>query len=152
MSEQERIADQYSRLFNGDSWIDVNIMDTLASLSHKQAAAKPFREANSIWQIVNHLVSWRETVVKRIKGENIPSPEHNFFLPVADTSEAAWEKTITDFETSQQAWLTALKVMTPGEVEQVYTPRNQTNYELIMGILQHDAYHLGQIVILKKFV
>ena len=28
--------------------------------------------------------------------------------------------------------------------------KEQTFYELIMGCLQHDAYHLGQLMLLKK--
>ena len=29
--------------------------------------------------------------------------------------------------------------------------KSQTFYELMMGCLQHDTYHMGQIMLLKKY-
>jgi uncharacterized damage-inducible protein DinB len=152
MKESERLTQQFKELFNGQPWIDVSIIGTLSGLTAKQAAAKPFSHANSVWQIVNHLVSWRETVLKRLQGENIPSPDNNFFEPVDDISEQTWRDSLTRFEATQDEWMKALKNADEIFLETVWQPAGQTNYELILGILQHDAYHLGQVVLLKKFI
>lgn len=152
MKESERLADQYERLYNGQSWIDVTIEGTLNGLTAKQAAAKPFSHANSIWQIVHHLVNWRETVLKRIKGDDIPAPDNNFFVPVIDSSDEAWKKLMHRFESSQQEWMEATSNLSEENLDSIWQPGQQSIYELVLGILQHDAYHLGQIVLLKKFV
>src|SRR5580765_3687287 len=146
MKESQRLANEYKKLFSGASWIDVNIMDTISPLTAEQAAVKPFPNTNSIWQIMNHLVNWRETILKRIRGERIPSPENNFFEPVTDTSEDAWKETLQRFETSQQTWINTLNSFDDEELSVMILPGNQSRYELIAGILQHDCYHLGQIV------
>ncbi|MEO6168199.1 MAG: DinB family protein [Chitinophagales bacterium] len=152
MNQVDLLANELKKLFNGASWIDVNIIETLSPLSAEQAAAKPFESVNSIWEIVNHLVSWRKGVLKRVQGVHFPSPENNFFEPVADTSSQAWKETLQQLNNSQQAWSKALEGMNATHLGLKWVPGNQTNYELISGILQHDAYHLGQIVLLKKFV
>lgn len=152
MKQVELLAEEFQKLFNGASWIDVNIVATLASLNAEQAAAKPFANVNSIWEIVNHLVNWREAVLKRVNGIEFPSPENNFFEPVADISPKAWKETLQRLHKSQNAWTAALYKMDDSDLEKQSATRKQMKYELISGILQHDAYHLGQVVILKKFV
>lgn len=152
MKQSDLLADELQKLFNGSSWIDVNIMDTLTTLTAKQAASKPFANVNSIWEIVNHLVSWREAILMRIIGESIASPDNNFFEPIADRSEEAWKKALLRLEASQRAWINGIVGLEDDRMEIIWMPGNQSHYELISGILQHDAYHLGQIVILKKFV
>ena len=37
-------------------------------------------------------------------------------------------------------------------MEKVYPNNGMSYYEHIQGIIQHDAYHLGQIVLLAKTV
>jgi hypothetical protein len=43
-----------------------------------------------------------------------------------------------------------LKSFPQAAFETVYPPNQMTWYEHIQGMLQHDAYHLGQIVLLAK--
>jgi hypothetical protein len=92
VKESLRLVAEYEKLFDGSSWIDVNIMDTLKPLSAIQASSKPFRNANSIWQIVNHLVSWREAILKRLKDEAVAAPANNFFEPVKILPKPPGEK------------------------------------------------------------
>ncbi len=46
-------------------------------------------------------------------------------------------------------WLEEMLVSTLS-FEKIYPPEGQTYYEHIHGNIQHDAYHLGQIVMLAK--
>jgi uncharacterized damage-inducible protein DinB len=101
---------------------------------------------------VNHIISWRETVLRRISGENIESPEDNYFSFIRDRSENSWQKTKERFHESQENWITALKKFKSKEFNSKHSFSTFSNYELILGILQHDAYHLGQIRLIKKLV
>lgn len=66
--------------------------------------------------------------------------------------QAAWGKTIERLKESQDKWLTFLKEMNTNTFSDVYPTNNITYYEHIHGIIQHDAYHLGQIILLVKYV
>src|SRR5262245_11838579 len=120
MKETERLADQFQRLYNGDSWIDSTIVITLSTVSAKQAAAKPFPNANTIWQIVNHLINWRFMVLRRLHGEQPASPDNNFFEEVSDTSDRAWQETLQRFEESQNEWLNYFNNPEAGDLEKVW--------------------------------
>ncbi|HMI07854.1 MAG TPA: DinB family protein [Flavobacterium sp.] len=152
MKETTRIRKLFEDLYAGDPWLDVTIVGTLAELSAAQAANKPDPNWNSIWEITNHLISWRENVLERVNGKAIKTPENNYFNYVIDTSDIAWQLTLKRLHDSQEAWLAFLKDM-PGEsLEKIYLANEHTYADHIHGIIQHDAYHLGQIVMLAKHV
>lgn len=148
--EKERIIALFENLFNGDPWIDVTIMATLQKLSGSQAAAKVLPGCNSIWEIVNHMISWRKNVLQRIQGKILTTPSHNYFEMVDDTSQDAWLKTLETFQQTQKEWMDYLEKLNIEVLQTKYPSNGMTYFEHIHGILQHDAYHLGQIVLLSK--
>lgn len=152
IKETRRIKSLFEKLYSGSPWIDVSICDSLAEVSAAQASTHVLKNANSIWEIVNHLISWRENVLKRVQGKVITTPAHNYFLPVSDTSEKAWKKTLKQLETSQNNWIKLLDEFSPADFKNIYPNNGMNYYEHIHGIIQHDAYHLGQIILLKKFI
>ncbi len=151
MKESQRIASLFSNLYNGEPWIDVTLVDTLQNISYQKAAEK-YKNCNSIWEIVNHIIAWRENVLQRVQGKVINTPNHNYFEPVVDISENAWKNTLSKLEQSQQQWLLFLSNCNEVDFDNLYPNNNLNYYEHIHGIIQHDAYHLGQINILTKLV
>jgi uncharacterized damage-inducible protein DinB len=151
MKENELIIKLFEDLFEGSPWIDVTIMGTLKGISSKNASKKISVNQNSIWEIVNHLISWRLNVLQRVQGKVINTPHNNYFEPIADSSPSAWERTLKELQDSQIQWLKFLKQITPDSFSKVYPNNKMTYYEHIHGIIQHDAYHLGQIILLAKY-
>ena len=150
MKETSRIGGLFMNLYNGHPWLDVTIVDTLKTISWEQAAAKVHPHLNSIWQIVIHMVSWRLNVRKRVNGEVIKTPENNYIQDHPQISEESWLHLLDELETSQQEWISFLQHADDSMLEGIYTVNKMSYYEQIHGILQHDAYHLGQIVLLAK--
>lgn len=150
MKETARIKKLFGDLYAGDPWLDVTLTGTLAEISAQQAVHKPDPNWNSIWEITNHLISWRENVLARVNGKTLQTPANNYFSPVGDTSDSAWKLTLEKLHGSQQAWLEFLDRIRDGDMEKVYAGNSHTYADHIHGIIQHDAYHLGQIVMLAK--
>ncbi|MFI5218027.1 MAG: DinB family protein [Bacteroidia bacterium] len=152
MTETHRINKLFTDLYNGNPWIDVTIDETLKNITAVQAAKKVSMQLNSIWEIVNHIISWRENVLQRVQGSVINTPDDNYFTLVKDTSEAEWENTLKKLKVSQQKWISFIENFNEINFEKIYPKNNMTYYEHIQGLLQHDAYHLGQIVLIKKLL
>ena len=152
MEETKRISKLFSDLYDGDAWIDVTIVGTLKNVNSGQAFSRPIANLNTIWEIINHLISWRETVLKRMNGEIVEEPKNNFFEQIKNNSQEAWSAILKRFEESQQKWLEFLSKFNDQDIGKFYVQSKYTYYDLIHGILQHDAYHLGQVVLLKKMV
>lgn len=89
----------------------------------------------------------------RLKGKFIPSPEHNYILPVEDSSEEAWQRAQGELRDSQEEWLRYLEGLSDEDLDSTGSGKDKTPYYYyIHGMLQHDAYHLGQIVLLAKLL
>jgi len=150
MKEPQRILELFEDLYNGEPWLDITLFGTLQNITAEEAAKKKYANRNSIWEITNHLILWRLSVLDRVKGHVIESPDTNYFYPIEDTSHEAWAKTIDNLEYSEKEWMEFLNGLPPKKLDDVYMNNGLTNYEHIHGIIQHDAYHLGQIVLLSK--
>jgi uncharacterized damage-inducible protein DinB len=152
MSENKRISNLYQSIYNGNPWLEVNLANTLKDVTADQAYRKITPNLNTIWEIVNHLIQWRRNILKRVQGEVITTPDHNYFVPVLDPSEAAWEQSLQNLDKTQELWNSFLEDFDDADLDKIYANNNHTYYEHIHGIIQHDVYHLGQIVILKKML
>lgn len=150
MEENQRIVSLFEKLYDGEPWIDVPIRGTLHRISAVQAAHRPLPNCNTIWEIVNHLIDWKKNVLQRVKGHITESPANNYISPIEDVSEEAWDETLKRFDAVQKEWTEFLKDIDTQSYDTVYPGNQWTYYEHILGVLQHDAYHLGQIVILAK--
>src|SRR5688572_18104714 len=120
MKETDRILKLYDDLFNGEPWIDVMILPTLTALHATQASTRIYDDWNTIWEITNHMISWRENVLQRVQGRVLKSPASNYIEVVADTSEAAWAETIKRFQATQEAWTSFLSSWHETEFEKKY--------------------------------
>ncbi|PWB26962.1 DinB family protein [Flavobacterium sp. HTF] len=152
MSESKRISNLYQSIYNGNPWLEVTLADTLENITASQAYKKINPNLNTIWEIVNHLIQWRRTILSRVQGEIVNAPDHNYFVPVLDSSEAAWEQSLQSLAKSQELWNAFFENFDDADFAKIYASNNHTYYEHIHGIIQHDVYHLGQIVILKKLL
>ncbi len=152
MKEIQRIVQLFEKGYDGSPWIDVNLVNTLQSVSAEQALQKMNPNSNSIWEITNHIISWRKNVLQRVQGKQIKTPAHNYFEKVKKGSASDWKNTLKQLSLSQKDWITFLNTIKKAELNKVYEPNEMTYYEHIQGILQHDAYHLGQIVMLTRLL
>jgi uncharacterized damage-inducible protein DinB len=151
MEENQRMVKLFKDLFNGDPWLDSSIIGILSGVSAQRAARKPENATNSIWEIANHVADWREVVLARIHGAPANTPEHNYFLPVEDESAEAWQETLRKLQLTQDAWLGFLETVSPEKLSETYLDSDYTVYDLVFGIMQHDAYHLGQMALVAKY-
>ncbi len=152
MQETDRIIKLFEDLYDGSPWIDVTLIGTLENVTAEQASWRVLPNRNTIWEIVNHLISWRLNVLQRVQGKVLITPDNNYIAVIEDVSPAAWADTLQQLKGSQQQWVDFLKTFREDDFEKIYPNNSMTYYEHIHGIIQHDAYHLGQIVILAKSV
>ena len=68
MTECSRLADQIRRAFDGEAWHGDALVEVLSNVSAAQAAARPIKNAHTIWEIVLHIAAWDRAVLRRIGG------------------------------------------------------------------------------------
>jgi len=149
--EINRIVKQFEGLQHGECWIGNNFKATLHDLDAAKAAKTITPGGNSIWLLTAHIIYWRTTAVNRLTGSTNPPPFKDFTLP-NELNEASWKQTLHDFEAVYHSLRTALHNIKDEQLDKPSPRQGQSFYQLILGVLQHDAYHLGQMMLLKKSI
>ena len=157
MSEAARLIDQFKRAHDGDPWHGSPIKDILQGVTHEQAARKPPNGAHSIWELVLHVTGWRNEVARRATGAPAAEPAGGDYPAVGEPTAARWKAALAALDASHDNLAGVVRDMSDDRLlEATNDPRNRplgtgcSYYELLHGIVQHDAYHAGQIAILKK--
>jgi uncharacterized damage-inducible protein DinB len=149
MLDTEILADQISRAFRGESWHGPSVLEVLAGVSAEDAAARPIAGAHSIWEIVLHMTSGYTLVLRRVRGERAQLSPEEAWPPVADSSFSAWRETQHTLEQLNRQLQSAVRAFAAERLsQQLGSP--YPAYVQFCGAPQHDLYHAGQIVILKK--
>jgi uncharacterized damage-inducible protein DinB len=153
MSETARLADQIRRAFDGDAWHGDSVLELLNGVNAKVAAARPIKNAHTIWELVLHIAAWDGAALKRTAGKAIELSDEQNFPPVKDTSDAAWGKAIKDATHTHNELVKAVAAFPDSRLEQQVPGKTEAYYNffyLFSGIVQHELYHAGQIALLKK--
>lgn len=151
MSQTEYLADQLERGFRGGAWQGPAVAETLAGIDAAAAAARPLAGAHSIWEIVHHLTVWNEVPRRRLDGERLQNlPAERDWPPVADVSEAAWRAALAALEDSHAALHARVLDLADSRLDDAVAGSDPTVRGMLLGVLQHNAYHAGQIAVLCK--
>lgn len=135
---REYIAGAWDRAWSEGLWAAA-WGKSVEGLSSAQAAWSPGEGRNSIWQIVLHMVFWREYALRRAEGGDVlPDDEiaRRNFPRITEVTEEAWAEARRQFEASHRRVAQGLR--NPSE-----------SYDRLASLLGHDAYHVGQINYLR---
>jgi uncharacterized damage-inducible protein DinB len=156
MAELDRIIDQLQRAFDGDAWHGPSVIAALSGVTTQQAVAHPIPQAHSIWQIVLHLISWKNEVRRRLGGAEPASPIEGDWPEAGRRDPAAWSATIATLRDAHAALIAGARKLTDERLNEMVGSKRDaalgtgTFYVLLHGSAQHDIYHAGQISLLKK--
>jgi uncharacterized damage-inducible protein DinB len=149
MVDMEDIADQISRAFWGESWHGPSVREVLDGVSAEDAAAHPIPGAHSIWEIVVHMIGGYKLVLRRVRGERAQlSPEEEWPAATRPTAEA-WRDNQRILDELNQQLQSAVRAF-PAERLSQELGSEYSAFIQFSGTPQHDLYHAGQIVVLKK--
>lgn len=150
MEEPQRIADQLYRAYEGDAWHGPSVFALLHEVHATQATTHPLPQTHSIWEIVLHLITWNDVIVRRLQGEACdPTPQEDW-PPVPEPQETAWQQTKEHLLQSYRRLHRAVLQLPSGHLEATTPGKPYANYVLLHGALQHALYHAGQVALLRK--
>lgn len=157
MKEISRLSRDVRNGFSGDPWHGSSVVAILSNVDARLAASHPIEGAHSIWEIVLHLTAWTMEVVRRLEGAHPQPPIDGDWPPVRDTDAASWEKAKESLAEAHDEVLKVLGRFPAANLDQMVgahrIPALGTGvsfHAMVNGLVQHDAYHAGQVAILKR--
>jgi uncharacterized damage-inducible protein DinB len=151
-TEVSRISRLFQETYEGSPWHGSPVKQVLKGISARQAAMQVLPDTHTIWELVRHIIAWRNFAFQKMAGDktfDILHAEQDWPY-IQEMDEKSWQKDLLALEYSQQTLLQALYKMNNGNLQEIVPGRQYTFYTMLHGIMQHDLYHTGQIALLKK--
>jgi uncharacterized damage-inducible protein DinB len=159
MSDAKFLHDQIRKGYSDDPWHGPAVAELLRDVTAAEAAARPVPNAHSIWELVLHLTAWQNEVRRRLGGKEPDLPEEGDWTAPDEVSEEAWHWDRDQLGVSMKELLKMIAGLSEEDLERTggsISDRDRplgtgvTHRAMVAGVLQHTAYHGGQIALLRK--
>lgn len=135
------LLEQFTATFDKKQWC-VSLRDAVTGLTDEQARQRVAPDEHSIYDLVVHLVFWNDRYLHKLRGQELPkvmSNEESFRL---DT-DLHFDQLMVRADEVFSQWQAALAESLPTDGENDWPA-------IVSNINLHNAYHIGQIVLLRK--
>jgi hypothetical protein len=146
------LLDVIDQAFDRQSWHGPNLRGSIRGVTHRQALWRPQPARHNIWEQVLHAAYWKYTVRRRILGEkrgSFPLKGSNWIESQENTA-AAWHRDAQLLIETHASLRAAIADLSPAQLPKRLPGAKVTYFFLISGVAAHDAYHAGQIQLLKR--
>ena len=145
----EKIIQKLSETFEGDPWFGQSLMRKLENVPYIIGYKTCVPDSHSVAEIVAHLICWKKFVYEKLKNNedfDITIDSEMDWPEIKIHSKKEWEELKRDLVSAQFRIYEALREKPDDSyLSATVTGREYDMEYLILGILQHDVYHLGLI-------
>lgn len=129
-------------------------LGALRGVGAAQARWRPGTGRHSIWALTLHVAYWKYAIRRRLLGADLPrfarSPA-NFPAVPTPANESAWRLDRSLLAVEHRLLLETIADFPDSLLHRSAGGRKRWTWgDLILGITLHDAYHAGQIQMLKR--
>lgn len=144
---------EFTACYDKDTWF-VALRNTLDGVTATEAVWKTEGVDNSIREIVSHLNYYNYAYLERFKGFDYQYPlddnDATFEMDEA-VSEEAWNAEVAKFDSIMIEFRDLILTADESKFDEPVSNTNQASWAaLISNINTHNAYHGGQILLLRK--
>ena len=149
-TEAERIAEELGQALNGDAWHGPSLKELLDGLTYEEANQRPIPTAHNIWELVVHIASWANITRRRLTGGQVEPYEGEDWPAPEFISEESWAATCAALAESHERLREVIASLSDADLVRKVPQSERTVANMLQGLMQHDAYHGGQIALIKK--
>jgi uncharacterized damage-inducible protein DinB len=149
------LVKELEKAWHGDPWHGTNAHELIHAANPAKVFDKPVPGAHSIAEMVLHMCAWTEEAARRLEGRAAQEPDRGDW---PDPTVYSWEELIKMFDDANKKLVALVNELKEDDLNQPVKDERVpalgtgvSNAELISGIVQHHAYHSGQIALLLKF-
>ncbi len=132
------------------------VVGALRGVTVQQALWRPAPGRHSIWELALHIAYWHHIITQRLRGgerEPFPRSPANWPAMPARPDDAAWQRDRALVRAAHLEVAATIRAVPPSDYgRRPAGNRKWTIGETILGAAQHEAYHTGQIQVLKRLI
>ncbi len=159
MNRSEKLSNELYNSVFGDPWHGSPIKNILEGISFEKAFLKPIPYAHNIIELTLHLNAWIEETLSRFNGKIPAEPIMGDWPTPKDNNEVYWQTVKQKLFADTNRLIAVIKKFPEDKLDELIGGERNISlgtgfsFEgLIIGLVQHNAYHAGQIALLKKAI
>lgn len=146
----KEIARHIREIHFGGNWAWSTMQEALKDVSWQQAVAQPAKGGNGIAVLVFHMNFYLRVVHLRLLGTFEKFKHEDSFAMPEIQNEADWQMLLEKTWADAEAFAQAVEQFPDERLLEDISPKYGNFYKNLHGVVEHNHYHLGQIVLLKK--
>lgn len=157
--EVDQISSELRDGDHGEPWHGLSRAAILADITAKEASLRPPGGVHSIWELVLHMDAWTQEVTRRLGGAAPELPQQGDWPAIPEPTDAEWQSARHGLDETHAALITAMKAAPDMDLDAMVGATHDAPLgtgisvrATLHGLAQHDAYHCGQIAILKRIL
>jgi len=138
--------------YHTNGWHGPTLRGAIRRVDAEEAVWRPKSVAHSIAEITLHCAYWKYAGMRRLTGAKrggFPIKGSNWFVIGADSSASQWKDIVKLLDDMHASLREAVAALPANRLNAVTTGAKVTNLKLIHGLAAHDAYHTGQIRMIR---
>ncbi|KPM50002.1 DinB family protein [Jiulongibacter sediminis] len=146
-----RIINLLNAGFHGGAWHGPSVLEAVKTITPKEASYKT-PTVHTAAELIYHITSWRIFCLKKFQGDAdyLIDDDKKNFGPAAKVDQFELETLLMELSLSHDELVKELQSKDDDFLNEIVPGTEYTYYTLIHGVIQHDLYHTGQIILLKK--
>jgi|SRR5579871_134036 len=125
----------------------------IANLPPKMRGVRPPNTPHTVWRLVEHMRLAQRDILDFSKDGHHVSPEWpDGYWPESDAPESSkqWTQTVKAFHADLEEMIALVKSKKTDLLAPIEGGKGQTIFREAMLVADHNAYHLGQIVMVRR--
>lgn len=136
------------------AWQGPNLKGSLRGVRAAQAAWRPGPGRHNVWELAVHCAYWKYAVWRLLAGEKkgafAPKGSNFFARPEGKPTERAWRDDLGILEATHRRLRDAVAGLRDADLGKRLPGSKYATDTLVYGVASHDAYHTGQIQVVKR--
>lgn len=157
MDRSKYLTEELHRSVFENPWHGESVKEIITEINVEHAFKKITPSTHNIIELVLHLSAWTDEVLSRFSGNTPSLPKIGDWPLPENGTEEYWQAVKEKLFADTSKLIAAIKKYPEDKLDEIVGMERSAplgtgfSFEgLIIGLIQHNAYHSGQIALIKK--
>jgi uncharacterized damage-inducible protein DinB len=148
----QAVLEEFDSVVYGTPWYGKSVSEAMETISIEMAMKKSL-SARSAAELLAHMNQWRKFVLAKLQGQadfDISEDAGEAWPSIDPLQFTRWSKLKAEYFSVHQSIVQEISGWEDSALDHRVPGRSYTFGFLLNGVIQHDIYHLGQILLTIK--
>lgn len=152
-TEIQLVLEQVRRSYEGDAWHGPSVSEALRGVDVAMATARAAPGVHTIAELTAHLEFTQQVVLERLEGRGrLTSDEESWPAVLHPLCDAEWWALRRRLHDGASALEKAISAFPSERLDGPLMEGGSSAINNLLGHAQHNAYHAGQIMLIRKLM